>query len=112
VELSRKQTEFWAVVLIVCLVTAVAVTLLDFSIKASILEESNALRIEIERWYRGRLGETTAQNGDDTNSRIDAPFPGDVLDIDASRLEKRSAPNGGKTVSGKVPSRKPEGNSD
>jgi hypothetical protein len=97
VELSKKQAEFWAALIVLCIVTALVVMLVDFGIKAAILEESNALRLVIERERSGQSADTAAQNGANNNASNNGPIPANVLDNEPTGMEAGSASNGSAT---------------
>lgn len=84
-----KKTEFWAVVLIVCLVVSVAVMLVDFGIKSAILEESNRLRRVIEEHQIGQRTAAATQAGTSHDGSVDYPFPSDLLVGDPRPVETR-----------------------
>lgn len=91
-EMTRKQTQFWVAILILCLVVAVAITLVDFSIKAAILEESNRLRKVIEDY--GRIPESANAPGANNDTDNDPPLPGSILVDKPTGMEATNAPNG------------------
>lgn len=94
-ELSKKQLEFWAVLLIIILSASVLIMLVDFGIKAAILEESTRLRLKIEEWEKGGRNPTKANaSGASNDVAIDTPFPSDLLVVNPSRVEKGNVPNG------------------
>jgi hypothetical protein len=97
VELTKKQAEFWVAILVLCIIFAVAILLVDFGIKAAILEESNRLRLQIEDWEVRQSGRVAAaanagRTGNDDSDN--PPFPSDVLVDNATGMEKGSSPNG------------------
>lgn len=95
-EMTKKQAEFWVAILVLCLFTAVAIMLVDFGIKAAILEESNRLRLTIEE-ETVRRGQKPVRTNEDRNTNDisnDPPLPSDVLVVDSSRVEERNTPNG------------------
>ena len=98
--MSKKQAEFWVALIVLCIIFAVAILLVDFGIKAAILEESTRLRLAIEDEEVRRSGRNTAGTnavGTDNDRNNDPAFPADVLVVDPSRMEKGSSPNGDKT---------------
>lgn len=99
-EMSKKQAEFWVALIVLCIIFAVAILLVDFGIKAAILEESTRLRLTIEDEEVRRSGRnTTGANavGIDNDRSNDPAFPADVLVDNPSRMEKGSSANGDKT---------------
>ncbi len=93
-ELSKRQAQFYTVILLVAIIIAVTIMAVDFGIKGAILEESNALRKVIN-------GQRAAQNGATNYPADDVAFPRDVLGDDASRMEARGSSNGAKESSPK-----------
>lgn len=95
-EMTKKQAEFWVAILVLCLFTAVAILLVDFGIKASILEESNRLRLTIEEETvrRGSKPDGANENRNANDISDNPPLPSDVLVVDPSRLEEGNASNG------------------
>jgi hypothetical protein len=97
VEISKKQAEFWAFVLMMCIAVSCVVLLVDFGIKAAILEESNKLRLTIEEEEvrrSGRRREEANANGIVPDAPVDAPIPGHVLVVDAAGMEETGPSNG------------------
>lgn len=96
-DMSKKQAEFWVALLVLCIIFALAIMLVDFGIKSSILEESNRLFRKIESWERENGRDTAGTNavGNNDDRDNDIPLPSDVLVVDPSRLEKGNAANGG-----------------
>jgi hypothetical protein len=92
-EMNKKQAEFWTILLILCIIVAVAVTIIDFSIKTAILEESLRLRGVIEA-HSGRDKAGTIDNGTANDVPNDTAIPRDVLVDDAPRMEAGNADNG------------------
>lgn len=81
-DMSKKQAEFFAFLILICTVTAAFILLIDFQIKGAILEESNRLRRIIER-------QSTPANGSrpDNNSHNDTGYPADMVDSRAASVE-------------------------
>lgn len=94
-EPTKKQIQFWLAMLFLCLMVAVAITLVDFGIKAAILEESNRLRRLIEGEEIGRIKESNAK-GDTTNPVYDPPLPSSLLVDKPTRMETTDDANGDK----------------
>ena len=95
-ELSKKQIEFYTAILVLCIIFAVAITLVDYGIKASILEQSNKLRLDIEEWEnrigRKPAGANEVGNSDDTTN--DYPLPSDVLVVNPPGMEAGNGATG------------------
>lgn len=95
-QLTKKQMEFWTVILVLCLGTAFLVLVIDFGIKAAILEESNRLRLKIEGWEvangRGTAETNAVGIGDD--APVNTDLSGDVLVDEPTRMEAANVPDG------------------
>jgi hypothetical protein len=88
--------KFWTFLTTMILAVAVAITLIDLTIKAAILEESNSLRRMIVN-----LTEEWGNDGQEKHGRVDARdsanghhngnLPSDVLAQRPTGLEERSA---------------------
>jgi|SRR5215469_584652 len=92
-ELNKKQTEFWAVLLMVCLVVSVAIMLVDFQIKQAILEESARLKLIIETWEFKANGLRESKNRGTDNSADNSAFPAVVLVDPATGMEAGNVPD-------------------
>jgi hypothetical protein len=90
VELSKKQAQFYAVLVSGCVAIAILVLLIDFNIKASILDESARLR-EVINGQRP-AGPNDPRTGADHHKY--SPVSGDVLPEQRPRMEKRDVANG------------------
>lgn len=89
-ELSKKQLEFWTVMLGVILGVSILVMLIDFSIKAAILEESAKLRGVIDGQKPARAND----NGAGRDSRKYAPVSAHVLGEQSPGMETGNVANG------------------
>lgn len=107
-QLTKRQLEFWAFVIVLCLSVSIAVLLIDFGIKAAILEESVRLRVKIDQWEvaNGQRPASTNDSGIDNDSSVDDDLSFDVLVVDSSRMEKGHASNGSKETSNSTRSRR------
>jgi hypothetical protein len=103
VELNKKQTEFWGVILIICLIVSVAIMLVDFQIKQAILEESTRLRLAIEGWEIRTSGLRPNQNRASDNATLNSSIPADVLVDTTAGMEAGNVSNGDKTTTRKPP---------
>jgi hypothetical protein len=102
---AKDPVKFWMFLVALMLATAVAVLLLDISIKAAILEESNALRLAIERERNEqyvRRTEVPNPHGASGNGS----YSSDELGVDATRLETGNAANRTKEPAKKVTARR------
>lgn len=100
---DRDTIKFWTVLAATILVVSILVMLIDMSIKAAILQESNSLRLVIEE-QRNRGARKTAANPDGADN--DSSNPSVLLDIDATGLEVGDVANGHKAATHKPRSRR------
>lgn len=84
--------KFWAMLTLLLLACAVAVTLIDLTIKAAILQEAAALREVIN----GQGQERSVGGGNIADNIFDAVLPADLLDSGDAGLETRNVSNGAK----------------
>ena len=92
-----KKAEFLAALLTICTIVMVVVLLIDFSIKTAILEESNKLRLIIEREEVVISGRRRAEANPDGNAPKSAHDPvvfGDLLVDDPTGMETSVSDNG------------------
>lgn len=92
-EMTKKQTEFWAFIIMICLAVSIAVLLVDFGIKAAILEESTKLRLLIEE-NSGRKSQESASGRTDNDADINSSVPPDLLLEYIAPVETGDVPNG------------------
>lgn len=95
---SKDTTKFWTFLLIMLLAVAVAVTLIDLTIKASILAESNSMKLAMEEW-EVNYGRKVSGRRDQRNTVDPADngyLPGDVLGSGNAGMEAGNAANGAK----------------
>src|SRR4029077_4695604 len=92
-ETKNDTTKFWAILTIMLLAVAITVTLIDLGIKASILAESNSMKLAMEEWEvrNGQKVSGRTDTGNSANGRFDAGLSGDVLDTDNAGMEARNA---------------------
>lgn len=100
-ETTRDNIKFWTFLAGMILMVAVAVLLIDMSIKAAILGESNALRLTIEEERNDRSAKTNG-HGSSNNGRNSSS----VLRLNATGMETGDVANGAKKT---VQSRKARG---
>lgn len=93
-DMNKKQLEFFTVLLGIILAASVLILLVDFGIKASILEESTRLRLKIEEWQNGRSGTqaNTSRVGNDFADDASISIP--VLVDQPTGMETANVPNG------------------
>jgi hypothetical protein len=100
IQMSKKQAEFFTVLILICTVTAAAILLIDFQIKGAILEESNKLRRVIEGVRNGQSPTSADGYRPDSDTGYNVPYPSDMVDSGATRVETASPiPN----TNGKAP---------
>lgn len=90
---SNDTIKFWTFLTVMLLAVAVAVTLIDLTIKASILAESNAMKLAMEDW-EVRHGQENIRRPDKRNHPDPANnghLSGDVLATGNAGLEARDA---------------------
>lgn len=100
--MDDDKTKFWAVLIGVMVAVAIAVTLVDMTIKAAILQESNAFKLAMNEAKHG-TGQRPAQtnpNGTDNHSGNNGGDAGDDVHLFPARME---APTVRKTTSRKTP---------
>lgn len=86
--MSKKQAEFFAILILICTVTAAAILVIDFQIKGAILEESNKMRRAIEGWQRGQRTTTANGSRSDGNDRYNPAYPSDMVDSGTTGMEE------------------------
>lgn len=96
---NNDHIKFWTFLAGMILMVAVAVLLIDMSIKAAILSESNELRLAIEGERNDRAAKATA-NGSGNNGSGTSPVLGEY----AAGMETRNMVDGHKkTVQPRAP---------
>lgn len=98
---SKDNIKFWTFLAGIILAVSVTVLLIDMSIKAAILEESNALR----RVLLGVQDDRSAKANSNGASN-DANRPGPVLDKFSAGMEAGNVPNGNQAPVSKANGRK------
>ena len=90
---SNDTLKFWTFLTICLLAVAVAVTLIDLTIKASILAESNAMKLRLEEFEVNHGQEIYGRidQGNSANGSVNGHLPGNVLATDDAGLETGSA---------------------
>jgi len=83
--MDDDHTKFWGILIMVAVAVAAAVLLIDLSIKAAILDESNALKKEILNARRKPSEANT--NGADHHSDNVAGDGGDNVSLFPARME-------------------------
>jgi hypothetical protein len=98
---ANDSLKFWAFLTMMLLGVAIAVTLIDLTIKASILAESNAMKLRMEEWEVTHGQKSAGRNveGNPSNGHFDGSLSSDLLGTDDARLETGNAANGDKKPS-------------
>jgi hypothetical protein len=84
----KNNSKFLPILLGLMLVVAVIITLVDISIKASILEQANKFRLGIEEARNEQYASGASQNGASNYTPNNGSISSNVLDIQPTRLEK------------------------
>jgi hypothetical protein len=103
-EMTKKQAEFWAFIIIICSMTALAILIVDFGIKSAILEESTRLRLTIEE-HSGHKRQKSDDSRTANDPSDDSHISGDVLVVNSQRMEKGNVHNGAEKASNGSPDR-------
>lgn len=111
-QVTKRQAEFYTVILVLCIIVGAAIMLVDYGIKAAILEESNRLRRAIESWENGRSAEKTATGRADNDATVDGPISPDLLVDNTPGMEAGNVPSGAtesvhNSTNGRAKSRRP-----
>lgn len=95
---SDESAKFWAVLMVLVVGVAVAITLIDLTIKAAILQESNSLRLKIEDWEvkNGPRASRPNDSGDSDYADLKRFYPAPVLGGEPTGMEAGSPENGAK----------------
>lgn len=86
--MSKKQAEFFAILILICTVTAAAILVIDFQIKGAILEESNRMRKAIEGWQNGQRPAAANGHRPSGDTSNDPSYPSDLVGGGATGVEK------------------------
>jgi hypothetical protein len=86
IQMSKKQAEFFTILILICTVTAAAILIIDYQIKGSILEQSNRMRKDLERFY-GQRPAASDSSRYDSNDRNDPAYPSDMVGSGATGME-------------------------
>lgn len=102
---SKDSIKFWTILAGMFLGCAIAVMLIDISIKAAILDESNRLRQLIlqEGAERGKADAGSDDGRDNHNGNIHSLYPVGVLDSSNAGMEAENVPTGDKTAPATTP---------
>lgn len=88
---QKERVKFWVFLCGLMLAVAVMVTLIDISIKASILEQANNFRIDLEG-ARGQNVSGANTNGTANHVADNGTVPSNVLDLQPTGLGKGDDP--------------------
>ena len=86
-QLTKKQAEFWGLIIIICTVTALVILMIDFSIKGAIVEQALELRKAINEFGL----KTGANNSAQHHISHDGALPGDLVDYGDAGVEASAA---------------------
>lgn len=86
-DMSKKQAEFFATIILVCTITAVLVLAIDYQIKGAILEQSNKLRLDMERFLNGQSTAATGSHRSGNHTDNHVSYPSDLVDSGNARVE-------------------------
>jgi hypothetical protein len=97
-EMSKKQIEFFVILIWLAVLTAIAILVIDFQIKGAIVEQA----IKLREVVNGQKGEATASQRSDNNGTNNPPYPSNMVDSGHAGMEAGSAipssTNNGNTV--------------
>ena len=108
---SKDSIKFWTFLTIMLLGVAIAVTLIDLTIKAAILSESTAMKLAMEEWEVRNGQEISGRNsaGNHSNSSDNGNLPIGLLDTGNAGVEEgsdalgNSLPSNARTGNGRKP---------
>lgn len=86
-DMSKKQAEFFAILIMLCTITAALVLVIDYQIKGAILEQANRVRRDIEGWQRGQSAAAASGNRSDSDAGNHVGYPSDLVDSGTARVE-------------------------
>jgi len=86
-DMSKKQAEFFATLILICTITAVLVLAIDYQIKGAILEQSNSLRRDMERFLNGQSPAATGSHRSSNHADNHVSYPSDLVDSGNARVE-------------------------
>lgn len=115
---SISSIKFWTILAGLFLGCAITVLLIDLTIKAAILGESNQLRQIIlqEEAERGKAGTRSDDSRDNHNGSVHSLYPVGVLDSGNAGMEAENVPTGSETPVAATPrkprTRRASGNND
>ena len=100
---DSEKTKFYAVLIGIMVAVAVLVLLVDLSIKAAILDESNAFKKSMNEVKHGRGPDQANSNGVDNHAPNDGAISGDVLGVFPARMATQSLRTGAARETGPGP---------
>jgi hypothetical protein len=89
-DMSKKQLEFFTILIWIAVVTAAIILVIDFQIKGSILEQTLGFRRQYEEYQRGQKGTSTASQRSDNHGNNNPAYPSDMVGSGSSVVEKAS----------------------
>jgi|SRR5271165_1925030 len=87
---SESKVKFWGILAVIILVFSITILLVDMGIKTAIVQESNNLKLFIERHTNGQTTAGSDESGDSSNAGDNSPLPGDVLAFNPAGMEARN----------------------
>ena len=85
--MEDEQTKFWGILIMVAVAVAAAVLLIDLTIKAAILEESNALKRTINEVKHGSGPAKADSNGANNHASDNGSDDSDDVHLFPARME-------------------------
>ena len=85
--MENEQTKFWGILIMVAVAVAAAVLLIDLTIKAAILEESNALKRTINEVKHGSGTAKADSNGANNHAPDNGSNDSDDVHLFPARVE-------------------------
>jgi|SRR5580698_1383943 hypothetical protein len=100
---NEDKTKFYATLIGIMVAVAVLVLLVDMTIKAAILQESNAFKKQMNEVKHGRGSDQANSNGVDNHAPNDGAISGDVLGFFPPRMATQSLRTGAARETGPGP---------
>ncbi len=78
-DMSKRQAEFFTVLIIIATLTAAAILVIDFQIKGAILEQASRFRQQYEEWQNGQSSARPANSRADYHRADNGAYPSDMV---------------------------------
>lgn len=85
-EMSKKQIEFFVILIWLAVLTAIAILVIDFQIKGAIVEQA----IKLREVVNGQTSETTASQRSHNNGTDNTTYPSNLVDSRDAGMEADS----------------------